>query len=63
MKLPERLMTQAQVAEWLQVPKKEIYRWIEDGLPHVRISARRLRFDPDAVSEWIEARWGESEPR
>lgn len=52
---PLRLLTAAEVASLLQVPTQAVYRMAEWGeLPFVRVGKRRLRFDPAALSAWIQ---------
>ena len=50
---PERLLTAAEVARWLNVKPKRVY---ELGVPAVRISERSLRWRPSEVARWIEER-------
>lgn len=50
-----RLISVAQLAERLGERKLRIYELCQQGMiPHVRIG-RSVRFDPDAVREWIDA--------
>jgi excisionase family DNA binding protein len=46
------------VAAFLRVHEKDVYRFAaRDGLPCVRLG-RRLRFDPSDVLRWVSARKG-----
>jgi excisionase family DNA binding protein len=48
------LMTTKQLAEKLQVAEITIRKWRETGLPFVKLG-RAVRFEPEAVNEWIKA--------
>lgn len=51
-----QLLTVRDVAKLLQVHEKTIYAWVSRGeLPCVRVG-KCLRFDPSAVSRWLQAR-------
>lgn len=50
---PEPLLTAEQVGKILQVPTKTVY---DLAIPRVRISDRRLRWQPADVREWIQGR-------
>jgi excisionase family DNA binding protein len=50
----ERLLTAAEIAELLSVPKSWVEREAREGrLPHVRLGHYR-RYDRGAVLEWLE---------
>jgi excisionase family DNA binding protein len=52
----ERLMTTAQVAEWLQVHPKTIKKWIRRReFPFQRVGIR-LRFTQSLISRWLQQR-------
>ena len=47
-------MTAGQIAEFFQIHRYEVYRWVrEEGLPVMRLSARAWRFDPAEVKKWM----------
>ena len=46
------LMTTKQLADKLQVAEITIRKWRETGLPFVKLG-RAVRFEPEAVNEWI----------
>jgi excisionase family DNA binding protein len=55
----ERLLTPAEVAEWLQVSKKSIYDYCDSRrsktfLPHVRVGGS-LRFRRSDIAAWLES--------
>jgi excisionase family DNA binding protein len=55
-----------QAAKLLAVPIGTLYAWVHHHkVPHIRISARMVRFDRAELVSWLEARRvpGESEPR
>ena len=44
-------------AQLLGVPVGTLYAWVCRGyVPHIRLSRRCVRFDPDAIDEWLRAR-------
>jgi excisionase family DNA binding protein len=50
-----RLLTAREVSEALGLPKWRVYQLArEEDLPSVRLG-RSLRFDGDALAEWIQA--------
>lgn len=51
-----RLLTQEQVADYLQMPVRtmEAWRYSGDGPKFVRIG-RRVRYRPQDVEEWVES--------
>jgi excisionase family DNA binding protein len=53
---PQRLWRVEDVARYLAVHPKEVYRFAAlEGLPCFRLG-RRLRFSPDDVLRWLAAR-------
>lgn len=50
-----RLLTLAEVAEVLRVSPKTVQRLLKRGLPCIRFG-RSVRFEPKAVSRWLDAR-------
>lgn len=50
-----RLLTLPEVAEVLRVSPKTVRRLLKRGLPCYRFG-RSVRFEPTAVSRWLEAR-------
>ena len=54
---PRLLLTTGEVADRLGVREATIRNWAKRGtLPSVLLGARTLRFDPDAIAAFIEAR-------
>ena len=54
--LPLRLWTVREVAEFLGVHQKTVYRWVAvKGLVSIRLG-NRVRFDPRDVLRWVSAR-------
>ena len=55
MSAPEKLLTAAGVADWLQCPRMSVYALHrERGLPAIRLG-RALRFSRPAVQAWLDA--------
>jgi excisionase family DNA binding protein len=49
-----RLLTAKDVSEGLRVPLARVYELARTGvLPVVRLGDRQIRFDEDALREWI----------
>lgn len=60
--MAERLLTLAEVAEYLGVPEKTIYVWRSAGRPAprgIRVG-RHVRFKREDLDRWIE---GQSDPK
>ncbi|UCD51433.1 MAG: helix-turn-helix domain-containing protein [Phycisphaerales bacterium] len=55
---PERrLLRTREVAEILNVSPRTVYVWVaERRLPAIHLPPRTIRFDPDAVTSFIESR-------
>jgi excisionase family DNA binding protein len=55
--LMEPLLTVAEVATHLRVDRATVYRWTaERELPAIRLSPRKLRFDPEEIRAWLKSR-------
>ncbi len=52
-KVPEQLLTVADVARILGLSRVKVYALLKSGLPSVKIDGSR-RFQPDKVQAWIE---------
>ena len=53
----ERLLTAADVAAVLGVPRSLVYALVRRGdLPSIRVGNRYVRFRAEAIEEWIEHR-------
>jgi len=53
--LAEPLMTAAEAARLLHVPRSTLYELVRSqGLPHVRIGSRGMRFTRSDLARWVE---------
>ena len=53
----KRLLTTKEVAVFLQISHQRVYTLCStQKFPHIKISSRRIRFDCDAVKEWLNER-------
>jgi excisionase family DNA binding protein len=44
-------------ARLLGIPRGTLYAWVSEGrVPHLRFSHRMVRFDPDELEAWIDAK-------
>ncbi|NJQ04539.1 helix-turn-helix transcriptional regulator [Streptomyces lonarensis] len=61
--LPPRFLTPVELAALLAVPLETVYQWRRKriGPPGFR-AGRHLRYHPDDVSAWIDARTQEARP-
>ncbi len=58
------LITYSEAAVLLAVPVGTLYAWVhEQRIPHVRMGQRTVRFDKDALTQWIKARTQEPADR
>jgi len=43
-----------ELSKWTGIPTGTLYHWVAEGrLPCVRLSARCLRFQPEAIAAWV----------
>ena len=53
----KRLLTTKEVAVFLQISPQRVYTLCStQKFPHIKVSSRRIRFDRDAVRDWLDAR-------
>jgi excisionase family DNA binding protein len=58
-----RLLTAKEVSEGLRIPVARVYELARTGvIPVVRLGERQVRFNEDALREWV-ARGGNAEKR
>lgn len=50
----EQLLSVREVAGLLGVSRAQVYRYVDAGLPYVRLSGRVLRFRPQDVERWVD---------
>lgn len=50
---PEPLMTVAEVAAWLRVSPKTVYKWIRRGQVPCLQFRGCIRFDPAVLARWV----------
>lgn len=54
---PEPLWTSTEVAAYLGIRRQTVNLWCREGrLPHLMLSGRLLRFDPEEIFKWAGAR-------
>ena len=52
-----RLIRADEAAELLGIERRTLYNWVQAGrVPVVRLSPKTIRFDVDALREWIDER-------
>ena len=57
MRTAKQFLTYDEAASLLAVRKETLYSWVcTRRVPHYRISGRLVRFDPDELVAWVEAR-------
>jgi excisionase family DNA binding protein len=50
-----KLIGYKEIAEMMGMPIGTIYAWVcRKEIPHIRISAKLVRFDLDEIQKWIE---------
>lgn len=50
--LDEKLLDMKELQELLGVTRQTIYRWIDKGLPRIKVNTR-VRFNKAEVEKWI----------
>ena len=55
--MTERLIGYDELARMLGIKKGTAYSWVcRNQIPHIRISGRLVRFDPEAIRRWVKDR-------
>jgi len=55
--MTEKLIGYGELAEMLGIKRGTAYAWVcRNQIPHVRISARLVRFNPSVIREWVRQR-------
>jgi len=50
------LWTYEDVARFLRVKTETVYVWRARGrIPYIKLSPRVVRFDPDAIRDWVQS--------
>ena len=51
---PRDFMDYEQLSARINIPVGTLYNWVhENKIPHVRLSERTVRFDPEEVEAWL----------
>jgi predicted DNA-binding transcriptional regulator AlpA len=50
------LVDAKEIQRRFKISRPTIFELMKEGMPHIRISERILRFDPDEVLRWFEER-------
>jgi excisionase family DNA binding protein len=50
------LLTTEELAQMLKVSTRTLIRWRKEGLPHIQVGYRTIRYDLNEVMKWIENR-------
>jgi excisionase family DNA binding protein len=54
---PEALMDTERASSYLRVHENTLYRFVQqEGLPHIRLTKRNLRFYKKDIDAWLEHR-------
>jgi excisionase family DNA binding protein len=48
----EKLFTQQEFADYVSVHVNTVRKWVEQGLPHIKI-AKVIRIDVDKALQWL----------
>lgn len=51
---PEKQLTKKQLSKILQVNVSTIDRWRTQGMPSYKLGVKLVRFDLEAVNEWLQ---------
>jgi len=49
----DKLLTQKELAEYLQVTEVTLWKWRKKGMPYVK-AGKSVRYDKDQVMRWLE---------
>jgi len=53
-----KVLTAAEVAQWLRIPKSTLYKLCQDGRIPAKKIGRHWRFDGEALHRWFVAQRG-----
>jgi excisionase family DNA binding protein len=54
-----KLLTTKEITEELKCHRASLYRWREEGMPHIKLGGS-VRYDLDEVMEWFKERQAKS---
>lgn len=49
----KKLLTDAEVAELFQISRSKLWRMRKEGLPFIRLSGGRIRYQEDELQQWL----------
>ncbi len=53
----QKYLTYAEASDYLGLPVGTLYAWVsEKRIPHIRLGARTVRFDPAELVRWLDER-------
>jgi len=50
--MDDKLLTEKDLCEWLQVVRSTVWKWRQDGLPYIKVG-KAVRFDKKEVLKWL----------
>lgn len=50
--MEEPLLTRQEVADFFNVGTRTVFNWMQEGMPHLRIGPRLLRFEKKQIEIW-----------
>ena len=50
--MEERLLTERQLCEWLQITRATAWRWRKEGMPCIK-HGKSIRFEKDEILKWL----------
>jgi len=57
--MEEKLLTEKELCQWLQISRATAWRWRKEGMPYLK-HGKSLRFEKDKVRQWLEKKNGKN---
>jgi excisionase family DNA binding protein len=50
----KKLLTSQEIADYLKISRRTLTRYIDQGMPTIRVSTRKNLYDLEAVNVWLQ---------
>jgi len=57
--MEEKLLTERELCQWLQIGRATAWRWRKEGMPFLK-HGKSLRFEKEKIRQWLEKKNGKN---